>query len=330
MARKGGEGNSSIREIDVEAFNCSVELPDGQVVNLGPNDQIAFQQVNPKSRNAGVRYETYKTARTVREFVALQLTFIARTSNDMKTDMRHDFAKGFATLPAADAANVKAAAAAPKGPTVQEKQKEKKKKRPKHADPVLEAPPKAARVDAPSSEKSSRKKSKRRPQGVREKASGKDHREVRVRESSTSSSGSSSDRACEKAPEAKAAGAARNLSAPPAQPPSSLDLLAELLGAAGAAEFLAESEMLGDAHEVSPPSRRDPSPAELEANFKRFEARLTQAIGRSAADADRCVKEILRRSFDGAPMGAGLPVVSVEEARLRLIRCGGKAALLRA
>merc|ERR1712232_1043962 len=124
-----------------------------------------------------------------------------------------------------------------------------------------------------------------------------------------------SDQTCQKTSGASAA--------VPAQAASAEDLLAEGLGAAGAAEFRAGIDMRGDV------SRCDPNAKELEARYKHFEAKLTQAIGRSAADADRCVKELLRRARAGEPLSPNLPVASVDEVRLRIIRCGGKNALER-
>merc|ERR1712086_973251 len=63
------------------------------------------------------------------------------------------------------------------------------------------------------------------------------------------------------------------------------------------------------------------SAAERAERFRVWEDRLKKVISAGPGNADRAVTMVLQRSRSGEPCGVGLPSLSLEEARLRIIRC---------
>mmetsp|Transcript_91194 Transcript_91194/g.174934 ORF Transcript_91194/g.174934 Transcript_91194/m.174934 type:complete len:434 (-) Transcript_91194:88-1389(-) len=126
------------------------------------------------------------------------------------------------------------------------------------------------------------------------------------------------------APETAEPPAARETAAPPASDGSLSDharakkLLIDLLGSEGAMEFVTFARTLRQ-------EKRD-APAFAK---QAWEAKLRAVIARSDEAADHACAEVLSRARRGIPCMTGLEVMSFEEARVVLMRCGGTEALNR-
>jgi len=61
--------------------------------------------------------------------------------------------------------------------------------------------------------------------------------------------------------------------------------------------------------------------------MKAWDEELRGLVSQGDAEADRAVANVLERARRGEPCSPGLPALSIEEARVKLIRCGAQAAL---
>lgn len=98
----------------------------------------------------------------------------------------------------------------------------------------------------------------------------------------------------------------------------SKELLIELLGTDGAREFVSFARAMW----------REKQEAPLRA-MKAWEAKLRAVLAGNLEQADKACAEVLSRARRGVPCLNGLPVLSFEEARILILRCGGKEALNR-